>query len=32
VGGWEIRYINNTGAPVTVPARGFHLTLTYCCM
>jgi hypothetical protein len=29
---FEIRYINNTGAPLTVPAQGFGLLLTYCCM
>jgi hypothetical protein len=29
---YEIRYVNNTGSPITVPAAGFGLILTYCCM
>jgi hypothetical protein len=29
---FEIRYINNSGGPVTVPAGGYGLILTYCCM
>ena len=26
---FEVRYTNNTGAPVTVPAEGYYLTLKY---